>query len=119
MHKPGRGVHAGPTMEKMPRLPEKDLQLPETSCQIRQAIPPNHRFPPGFSIVAHMSVEVSQQNYRVPIRHLIQNTTQKLQELQHAVQCMPANKCNLSCIEATLSFTKENSNIAALSQGYL
>ncbi|KAK3537617.1 hypothetical protein QTP70_017016 [Hemibagrus guttatus] len=43
------------------------------------AVPPNHA-PPGITVVAHMGVEVPQQNYGVPSRSTFQHPSQGLQE---------------------------------------
>ncbi|KAK3543672.1 hypothetical protein QTP70_026887, partial [Hemibagrus guttatus] len=50
-----------------------------STTQIRGAVPPNHA-PPGITVVAHMGVEVPQQNYGVPSRSTFQNPSQGLQE---------------------------------------
>ncbi|KAK3533518.1 hypothetical protein QTP70_023342, partial [Hemibagrus guttatus] len=47
--------------------------------QIRGAVPPNHA-PPGITVIAHMGVEVPQQNYGVPSRSTFQHPSQGLQE---------------------------------------
>ncbi|XP_037607459.1 trace amine-associated receptor 1-like [Sebastes umbrosus] len=58
-----------------------------TQFQIRRAVPPNHRHP-GFSIVAHVSIEVPQENYIVPGWRPFQDASQRLPlvhrgQLQH------------------------------------
>ncbi|KAK3560720.1 hypothetical protein QTP86_014721, partial [Hemibagrus guttatus] len=45
----------------------EDQQQDTTRVQIRGTVPPNHA-PPGITVVAHMGVEVPQQNYGVPSR---------------------------------------------------
>ncbi|KAK3548874.1 hypothetical protein QTP70_021261 [Hemibagrus guttatus] len=54
-------------------------QQDTTQVQIRGAVPPNHA-PPGITVVAHMGVEVPQQNYGVPSRSTFQHPSQGLQE---------------------------------------
>ncbi|KAK3555758.1 hypothetical protein QTP86_028953 [Hemibagrus guttatus] len=54
-------------------------QQDTTRVQIRGAVPPNHA-PPGITVVAHMGVEVPQQNYGVPSRSTFQHPSQGLQE---------------------------------------
>ncbi|KAK3554715.1 hypothetical protein QTP70_032636 [Hemibagrus guttatus] len=54
-------------------------QQDTTRVQIRWAVPPNHA-PPGIIVVAHMGVEVPQQNYGVPSRSTFQHPSQGLQE---------------------------------------
>ncbi|KAK3541577.1 hypothetical protein QTP86_032709, partial [Hemibagrus guttatus] len=54
-------------------------QQDTTRVQIRWAVPPNHA-PPGITVVAHMGVEVPQQNYGVPSRSTFQHPSQGLQE---------------------------------------
>ncbi|KAK3515858.1 hypothetical protein QTP70_034763 [Hemibagrus guttatus] len=54
-------------------------QQDTTRVQIRGAVPPNHD-PPGITVVAHMGVEVPQQNYGVPSRSTFQHPSQGLQE---------------------------------------
>ncbi|KAK3528991.1 hypothetical protein QTP70_014114 [Hemibagrus guttatus] len=54
-------------------------QQDTTQVQIRGAVPPNHT-PPGITVVAHMGVEVPQQNYGVPSRSTFQHPSQGLQE---------------------------------------
>ncbi|KAK3509396.1 hypothetical protein QTP70_033159 [Hemibagrus guttatus] len=54
-------------------------QQDTTRVQIRGAVPPNHA-PPGITVVAHMGVEVPQQNYGVPGRSTFQHPSQGLQE---------------------------------------
>ncbi|KAK3506223.1 hypothetical protein QTP70_009284 [Hemibagrus guttatus] len=50
-----------------------------TRVQIWGAIPSNHA-PPGITVIAHMGVEVPQQNYGVPSRSTFQHPSQGLQE---------------------------------------
>ncbi|KAK3554575.1 hypothetical protein QTP70_025529 [Hemibagrus guttatus] len=54
-------------------------QQDTTRVQIRGAVPPNHA-PPGITVVAHMGVEVPQQNYGDPSRSTFQHPSQGLQE---------------------------------------
>ncbi|KAK3520848.1 hypothetical protein QTP70_034176, partial [Hemibagrus guttatus] len=54
-------------------------QQDTTRVQIRGAVPPNHA-PPGITVVAHMGVEVPQQNYGVPSWSTFQHPSQGLQE---------------------------------------
>ncbi|KAK3551440.1 hypothetical protein QTP70_017320 [Hemibagrus guttatus] len=54
-------------------------QQDTTRVQIRGAVPPNHA-PPGITVIAHMGIEVPQQNYGVPSRSTFQHPSQGLQE---------------------------------------
>ncbi|KAK3558650.1 hypothetical protein QTP86_022968 [Hemibagrus guttatus] len=54
-------------------------QQDTTQVQIRGAVPPHHA-PPGITVVAHMGVEVPQQNYGVPSWSTFQHPSQGLQE---------------------------------------
>ncbi|KAK3553315.1 hypothetical protein QTP86_033831, partial [Hemibagrus guttatus] len=54
-------------------------QQDTTRVQIRGAVPPNHA-PPSITVIAHMGVEVPQQNYGVPSRSTFQHPSQGLQE---------------------------------------
>ncbi|KAK3536169.1 hypothetical protein QTP70_032724, partial [Hemibagrus guttatus] len=54
-------------------------QQDTTRVQIRGAVPPNNA-PPGITVVAHMGVEVPQQNYGVPSQSTFQHPSQGLQE---------------------------------------
>ncbi|KAK3517240.1 hypothetical protein QTP70_001389, partial [Hemibagrus guttatus] len=54
-------------------------QQDTTRVQIRGAVPPNHA-PPGIIVIAHMGVEVPQQNYGVPSWSTFQHPSQGLQE---------------------------------------
>ncbi|KAK3534858.1 hypothetical protein QTP86_028556 [Hemibagrus guttatus] len=87
----GGGEH-GPLRLNVPNLPWDLVEtLPEavtstevqqqdtTRVQIRGAVPPNHA-PPGITVVAHMDVEIPQQNYGVPSRSTFQHPLQGLQE---------------------------------------
>ncbi|KAK3537939.1 hypothetical protein QTP70_024550 [Hemibagrus guttatus] len=68
-------------------------QQDTTRVQIRWAVPPNHA-PPGITVVAHMGVEVPQQNYGVPSRSTFQHPSQGLQEgwvLHTAIQPISRN----------------------------
>ncbi|KAK3555770.1 hypothetical protein QTP86_028946 [Hemibagrus guttatus] len=70
-------------------------QQDTTRVQIRGAVPPNHT-PPGITVVAHMGVEVPQQNYGVPSRSTLQHPSQGLQELGSIEQAV--DKCGLQRI---------------------
>ncbi|KAK3512968.1 hypothetical protein QTP70_033400 [Hemibagrus guttatus] len=86
------GEEHGPLRLNVPNL-HRDLveTLPEavtstevqeqdtTRVQIRGAVPPNHT-PPGITVIAHMGVEVPQQNYGVPSQSTFQHPSQGLQE---------------------------------------
>lgn len=50
-----------------------------TWVKIRLTIPPSHA-PPGFSIVAHMSVKVFLKNVGIPRWQFFQDSSRKLQE---------------------------------------
>ncbi|KAK3572614.1 hypothetical protein QTP86_001059 [Hemibagrus guttatus] len=50
-----------------------------TGVQIRGAVLPNHA-PPGITVIAHMGIEIPQQNYGVPSRSTFQHPLQGLQE---------------------------------------
>ncbi|KAK3543782.1 hypothetical protein QTP70_027199 [Hemibagrus guttatus] len=54
-------------------------QQDTTRVQIRGAVPPNHA-PPGITVIAHMGIEIPQQNYGVPRRSTFQHPSQGLQE---------------------------------------
>ncbi|KAK3522425.1 hypothetical protein QTP86_010644 [Hemibagrus guttatus] len=68
------GVHYGQAV-----ISTEVQQQDTTLVQIRGAIPPNHA-PPGITVIAHMGVEVPQQNYGVPSRSTFQHPPQGLQE---------------------------------------
>uniref|UniRef100_A0A8C2WTY4 LDL receptor related protein 1 n=1 Tax=Cyclopterus lumpus TaxID=8103 RepID=A0A8C2WTY4_CYCLU len=85
--------------------------------QIGQAVPPNHA-PPGFSVIAHVSVEVSQENYGVGRRRPFQDPSHRLQEgriLRNATicgfcrsdfdECSLYGTCSQSCINTEGSYT--------------
>ena len=69
------GVCYGPSMAST------EVQQCTTQVQIRQAIPPNHP-PPGFSVIAHVSIEVPQQNYGLAGPCPLQGPSQRFQEGQ-------------------------------------
>ncbi|KAK3573893.1 hypothetical protein QTP86_032986 [Hemibagrus guttatus] len=66
--------------EGMQAVTSTEVQQQDTTrVQIRGAVPPNHT-PPGITVVAHMGVEVPQQNYGVPSQSTFQHPSQGLQE---------------------------------------
>ncbi|KAK3566086.1 hypothetical protein QTP86_025538 [Hemibagrus guttatus] len=74
-------------------------QQDTTQVQIRGAVPPNHA-PPDITVVAHMGVEVPQQNYGVPSRSTFQHPSQGLQEgwvLHTAIR--PISRNNTSALK--------------------
>ncbi|KAK3553302.1 hypothetical protein QTP86_033110, partial [Hemibagrus guttatus] len=99
-------------------------QQDTTRVQIRGAVPPNHA-PPGITVVAHMGVEVPQQNYGVPSWSTFQHPSQGLQEgwvVHIAVRPISRNNSETPIParrrrETTVSFPGENSSTWRLSWG--
>ncbi|KAK3532345.1 hypothetical protein QTP86_016026 [Hemibagrus guttatus] len=113
----GGGEH-GPLRLNVLNLPwdlvktsPREVQQQNTAgVQIRGAVPPNHT-PPVITVIAHMGIEVRQQNYGVPSRSTFQHPSYGLQEGRQITDeglvslCRGCHKLQMVCVSGCSNIT--------------